>query len=142
MAGIADLSIEVAVLRARMDAMEDAVTLARAQMNDRLEGMNRLREQIENERAERVSRTEWSSAHESLTAKIDAGFHGTEERLRTVENTLHGKLGPEFQEGVNERFLAADKRSGMTEKMIWLAMGGLGVIWGLITVALHFVKGG
>jgi hypothetical protein len=93
--------------------MESASSLAREEMNRRLDDMNGLRHQIEKAETHFVTRAE----HDSLVSALDSKFS-------TVMTLIASK-----DESYNERFRSI-------EHYVWMGVGAAA----LIGVALHWLK--
>jgi len=64
------LDAQKELMEARCAAIEQAIVLARLQMDVRLESMNEFREQLREQASHFVSRGEYNVAHEGLTALV------------------------------------------------------------------------
>jgi hypothetical protein len=124
-ARIAVLQENIAGLRAVIDVHlqsrermreidQQALDLASADVNRRLEGMNNFRAQIKEAEAQFLSRPEFQGKFDIL-----------EQRLRTIEDTAtalnNSSLGQEFSKGIDQRFRSI-------ERLIWSASGGVAII--------------
>jgi hypothetical protein len=72
---------------------QEAVLSAKHDVNARLLEMNNLRDQITTERADFVTRNEWSTNHGALLEKLDAFVKASDERFRAIERLVYMGVG-------------------------------------------------
>lgn len=63
--------LENELMTTRANALDNALVLAREEVNRRLEGMNELRAQITSERGVYIARAEYEAKHEALAIRSD-----------------------------------------------------------------------
>lgn len=99
--------------RAKMDAHDKALTLARDSMEKRLEGMNEFREQLKDQASRFITRTE----HDALISKYDMEIKA----LTKAKDLLEGK---------------ADQKSVFITQVIAI----ISLLMGLITILRSFSR--
>ena len=104
-----DLLKTVAVMQANLDAHAKALEVARADMDRRLEGMNKFREENVADKALLMTRAEWTAGHEGLMAKTD------------------------------EKFLSMNSKLDTIQRFVWIGIGVTLAVSALIGVVMHYV---
>jgi len=139
-----ELQAEIRALRERLDtqtAAHDkihqceglALTLAREELNGRLESMNEFRAQITESEAKYITRNEWDAQNSTLRVKVEADGQAVENRLRAIETAFTSMnaamLGPEYSKATDSRFRGL-------EKLVWMGAGAMFII----NLIVHFWK--
>ena len=60
------------LMELRFSNLDEAISVARERVDDRLEGMNELREQIQNERGQYLTRDSYDREHKALEIRVGA----------------------------------------------------------------------
>ena len=113
----------VAVMQANLEAHEKALEIARLDMDRRLEGMNKFREEMSADKLQFVPRTEWHDAHESMVSRLEEKIDALSKRLEDKSET--------FQAQINR-----------LDNFKWMATGIAVAISSLVGILIHFVLPG
>ena len=99
---------------AALESAEKAVTKAEAAAEKRFESVNEFRQQLTDQAATFVSRTEYTVNHATLNDKFDAEAKRTTERISAIELRLTSRLDLSQGAGAGIRETATDHRYDAT----------------------------
>jgi predicted nuclease with TOPRIM domain len=115
-----DLDKKVAVMEADLIAHQRALEVARGEMDRRLEGMNKFREEMAADKLEFVPRFEWKESHETLARRVEEKVESLNKRLEDKSESLQGQVN-------------------RLDNFKWMATGIAVAISSLVGIAIHFM---